>query len=193
VSTFEFILILFAIIIGFGISEILQGWGDQLRARRKVSALQVVASTYILVMSLRMLWLQWSLRYLDWGYGEYLLAASQPILFALAARVVRFDPASERSADEQYFQCSRRLFSILAAYPIVLVLRTTAVNFESVAGDIVIGASFVLASSTVLFIVFCWLAWSGSSRHHWIGLSVLWAVNLIWSLLVQPDLAGTAG
>ena len=144
-------------------------------------------------MSLRILWLQLSQRHLDWGYGEYLLAASQPILFALAARVVRFDPASELSAEEQYFQNRRRLFSVLAVFPILLVLRITVVNFEAIAGNTIVGASFVFSSSAVLFIVFCWLGWSASPRHHWIGLSVLWAANLAWSLLVQPDLAGTAG
>jgi hypothetical protein len=187
-STFEFVLILFAIIIGFGISEILQGWGDQLRSGRTFSALQVVASAYVLLMSLRSLWMLWSARDVAWDYGEYLLAALQPLLFALAARIVRYDPTSERSALEQYLARRRSLFGVLAIFPVVLVTRSLLWNTGELP-DAGVELYFVLTSSSILLAVFCWLAWSANPRHHWLGLGVLWLVNLVWSVFVQPSLS----
>ena len=61
-SSFEFILVSIAIVVGLGISEILAGWGRQIRYHREVRPypLQLVASTYVLALSLRYLWTLWA-------------------------------------------------------------------------------------------------------------------------------------
>ena len=58
-SAFEFVLVSFAILLGLGISAILAGWGDQVRARHRLRfyPLQIASSAFILYFSLQYLWM----------------------------------------------------------------------------------------------------------------------------------------
>lgn len=99
-DSFEFVQIPVAIVLGFGISEILSGWGHQLRHRGeyRVSGLQLVASAYVLLWSFRYLWIQWATRPQVWDYAAYLLSVAPAVVLALAAHVIRFDPAIRSDA-----------------------------------------------------------------------------------------------
>jgi len=44
------------------------------------------------MMALRYLWVQWSTRPDPWDYAAYQLTMAPPVLIALAARSIRFDP-----------------------------------------------------------------------------------------------------
>ena len=65
-----FCVVALAIIVGFGISQILATWGEVLRRRRDspVFFLQILASSFILGLSLRYLRGLWLFRSLDWKY-----------------------------------------------------------------------------------------------------------------------------
>jgi len=98
-DSFEFVQIPVAIVLGFGISEILAGWGHQLRHRdeQPFSHLQLVGSAYILMMAFRYMWIQWSTRPDVWDYAAYLLTVAPAVLIALAAHSIRFDPTIRQS------------------------------------------------------------------------------------------------
>ncbi len=95
-DSFEFVQIPVAIVLGFGISEILAGWGHQLRHRHEhpISGLQLLASGYVLMWAFRYLWIQWSSQPEVWDYAAYLLSVAPAVLIALAAHSIRFTTAT---------------------------------------------------------------------------------------------------
>ena len=108
-SAFEFILVVFAIIVGLSMSEVLAGWADQLKARDRLRPypLQIVSSAFVLYLSIQYLWLLWLGRDIEWTFPRLLALACPGLVLALAARVSKADTTSNAlSLREQYFQNS---------------------------------------------------------------------------------------
>lgn len=188
-SSFEFILISIAIVVGFGISEVLAGWGRQLRHRYEIRPypLQVVASAYILSVSLRFLWTTWTLRELQWTYLSYLLIFIPALLIALSAHLIRVDVTGlRRTPREQYFTARRPLFGLLIAFPGFALLNLVyhADYYRALYGT---GSNFQ-PSLPVAIVGFAWMLFSENPRHHWIGWALVWAANLYISVTVLPTL-----
>jgi hypothetical protein len=190
VSSFEFILVSIAIVVGFGISEILAGWGRQLRHRHDVRPypLQVVASAYLLALSLRYLWTLWIFRGIEWTYAGYLLVAVAGMVVALAAHLTRVEVDDlRRSPRDQYFAAGRPFFLLLAAFPVLGAVnalgnaRYLTARFETASGPFAIIWPLALATSL-------WLAFSRDPRHHWVGWAILWGINVAVSVQVLPTL-----
>ncbi|MBW2427080.1 MAG: hypothetical protein JRG86_22760 [Deltaproteobacteria bacterium] len=82
-SPFDFVLIPFAIIVGLAISEILEGWGRQIRVRyrRDPDPLQIASSALILFFSLQLLWGLWLVRDFEWTYPLF-LSSSLPLFLS---------------------------------------------------------------------------------------------------------------
>ena len=105
-SVFEFVLVSFAIVVGFGISEVLAGWGQQIRVRHRLAAmpLQIAASALILFLQLRYLWGLWLTQGVEWTFALYLLVAAPAFALAICAHLVRVDTReSAPPVREQYF------------------------------------------------------------------------------------------
>ncbi len=189
-DSFEFVQIPVAIVLGFGISEILKGWGQQLRHRdeQAFSALQLVASAYVLSWSFRYLWIQWATRPETWNYAAYLLSAAPAVVLALAAQVVRFDPSiREHDASAQYERGRRPVCVLLALLP-ELMLARSFYNRGSLAND----PMLILPIFLITTLVFVWLATTSRPRNQWIGWSVAWAMQLtmfasFFPVLAQPN------
>jgi hypothetical protein len=191
VSTFEFILVSLAIILGFGISEILSGWGEQMRHRREVrpSLLQVAASAYVLFASLRYLWLLWGARNAQWTFAGYLLTALPALCLALAAYVVRADPTSlRRSLAEQYFDVARPFHLLLAAVPSLAALDTALHVTELRRLGAAIANPFVWTVWPIFITAFLTMAWSRSPRIHGVAWTLVWLTAGTTSALVAPTL-----
>jgi len=190
VSSFEFVLVSLAIVVGFGISEILAGWGRQLRHRRAVRPypLQVVASAFLLALSLRYLWTLWSLRTAEWTYRGFVLVALPALVLALAAHLIRSDVEDpRRTPREQYFEIARPFFGLLSVFPIFGAANAlyNAAHLQSAYGTAT-GAFRLVWPMTLGASL--WLAVSRSPRHHAIGLAILWAGNVIVSIWILPAL-----
>ena len=124
-DSFEFVQIPVAIVLGFAISEILAGWGYQLRHRDEpsFSGLQLLASAYVLMWALRYLWIQWSSRPEIWDYAAYLLSVAPAVLSALAAHAIRFDPSIQGQDQHSQYERSRQpVCWLLAFLPVLLVV-----------------------------------------------------------------------
>ena len=180
-SPFEFMIIPTAIVLGFGMTEVLYGWGDQLRSKReKLYPLQVVAAAWVLAMSLRYLWMLWAGSAVDrHTYAGYLGMAIPALGLALAARVIRVDLGGDATPAEQYFDRRRVFFPLLAAYPVYVILWLLWVGILQ---DDVAGAhpAIPLSTQSLLFASFLWLMRSDRPLHHWIGWSVIWGLHLFW-------------
>ena len=85
-SAFEFILILVSVVAGFAVSEILSGWGRVIRERTPISKIGVhlIASSWLLLMIVRYVWLLWDYREIDWRFVDFVLAFAPILVLALA-------------------------------------------------------------------------------------------------------------
>jgi len=191
-SSFEFILVSIAIVLGFGISEVLADWGRVLRHRKEVRPypLQLAASAFVLYASLRYLWLLWDARHTQWTYVGYLLIFAPALCLALAANLVRADPTSlRRSPKEQYFEATRPLFLLIAALPGLSAINVW-LHAEEVRSEAMSVANPLIWAYWPAFIATCLLlSRSRSERWHAVGWSFLWLSTLALSTRVATTLA----
>jgi hypothetical protein len=191
-DTFEFVQIPVAIILGFGISEILAGWGHQLRHRDKhpFSPLQFVASAYILMTALRYLWIQWATRPEVWDYAAYLLTMAPPLLIALAAHSIRFDPTIQHEDPRSLYDRSRKPVCWLLAcvFPAwiarIVYIANSSAPAPSSSYRLIIFGGFLLSA-----LVFMRLATTGRPREHWIGWIICWTIMLAFFTAIVPNLS----
>ena len=190
-DSFEFVQIPVAIILGFGISEILAGWGHQLRHRDKhpFSHLHFMGSAYILMMALRYLWVQWSTRPDAWDYAAYLLTMAPPVLIALAAHTIRFDPTIQQADQRSLYDRSRKPVCWLLAcvFPVWMartfyIVKTSSPSTSPPPSLLILGG-FLLST-----LVFMRLATTSRPREQWIGWSICWTIMLGFFAVVLPDL-----
>ena len=183
-SGFEFVLVLYAILAGLGISDILSGWGEQVRARHRFSAypLQIALSFLLIYFGISFLWSLWTFRGLHWTFLLYVTIAIIPIIISLASRIVRVDTSIEApSARDQYFLVARPVFILLSCIPVLIMLLsfTTAIR-EYVpnrpeAMELVLLTIYRISISVGLLYV----AWSKKASVHWIGIGALFLTILL--------------
>lgn len=191
-DSFEFVQIPVAIILGFGISEILAGWGHQLRHRDEhpFSYLQFVGSAYILLIALRYLWVQWSTRPEVWDFAAYLLTMAPPLLIALAAHSIRFDPTIQHLDQRSLYERSRKpvcwlLACVFPAWMARLVYITGAASSAPPSS----ARLFIFGTFLVSAVVFVRLATTSRPRDQWIGWGICWTIMLSLFALVVPSLS----
>ncbi len=188
-SAFEFVLVALAILIGFGISAILEGLGDLIRTRRRVRPypLQLAASAYVLWFSLQYLWILWLGRELEaWNFLLYLGLAVPALSIALAAHILKTDTSpGAPSARDQYFENSGPAYLTLALFP----LSALGMSFTGLRDMVPDPPNLVAVSIVRLGIagLFVFMAWSKSERVHWVGLGVVWlfAVGFVLRLATR--------
>ena len=188
-DSFEFVQIPVAIVLGFGISEILSGWGHQLRHRHEnsFSGLQLLSSTYVLMWAFRYLWIQWASQPEVWDYAAYLLSVAPAVVIALAAHSIRFDPSIQDSdVSSPYERCRQPVCWLLALLPVLLVVRLLYI--VDAGRTPVPQWEFIPAGLLVNMLVFLRLATTDRLRVQWIGWWVNWAVLLIMLFLLVPNL-----
>jgi hypothetical protein len=186
-SGFEFVLVLYAIIIGLGISDILTGWGEQIRARHRMSAypLQIVLSFLLLYFGISFLWSLWTYRNTDWTFSLYITMACIPLTISLASRIIRVDTSAEApSAKDQYFRISRPVFLLLALIPAMIMLLSFTTNLGENVPDRLEPVEFM--QLTVIRVAMCLLllyaALSKKAGAHWAGVIVMILVVLLLSM-----------
>jgi hypothetical protein len=188
-DSFEFVQIPVAIVLGFGISEILSGWGHQLRHRQDqpFSGLQLLGSAYVLMWAFRYLWIQWSSQPDVWDYAAYLLSVAPAVVIALAAHSIRFD-SSIQEGDEKsaYERCRQPVSWLLGLLPVLLMVRLFYIRGSQSPPSP--AALFVPVGLLITMLVFLRLATTNRLRDHWIGWCINWAVLLILLALVVPEL-----
>jgi hypothetical protein len=190
-DSFEFVQIPVAIVLGFGISEILAGWGHQLRHRdeQPFSYLQLVGSTYILMVAFRYMWIQWSTRPDVWDYAAYLLTMAPAVLIALAAHSIRFDPTIQYDDHQSLYDRSRQPVCWLLAcvFPTWMARGLYVVDaspFPSPSIRLLFLGGFLLST-----LVFVRLATTGRPRDQWVGWSICWTIALVFFTILVRELS----
>jgi len=182
VDTFEFAQIPMVIILGFGITEILSSWGYQLRNRGRAprSMLHFAASAWILLISVRFIWIQWGWRNIEWTYLDYIMGLAPALALALAAHVAKIDVATP-AEHPVYAECRRPVCLLLAAWAILAPARGIIFSTVDAATAGVSPGAFALIFS-VMIGTFAWLAFSRTITHHGYGWALLWAVQAYLTL-----------
>ena len=184
-STFEFVLIPLAIILGFAVSEVLKGWGQQVRSRHRRSShlVQIASSAFILFFCMIYLWALWFLRDVAWSFPLFFLITLPGFAAALAAHISRVDTSTEAAPVlKQYFQNSRPVYSLLALFPISIITVSFIPGVREQVPDLPSLLTVTLLRLTLLGLILS-LAWSKSLRYHAAALCLLWLVLI--GLLVR--------
>ena len=193
-STFEFVLVPFAIIVAFGISEILAGWGDQIRARDRLTLypLQLTSTAFMLFFSLLYLWGLWLTREVEWSFPLFLLVSGPAFVVALAAHVSKIDTTVGSPAiREQYFRNSRPVYALLAMFPGFVIVMSFVSTIRETVSDPPNFAVITAFRFAVLALMLS-LAWSKSEKYHWGALGVLWITAVLLMVRLIFRLGGSA-
>jgi hypothetical protein len=187
-SGFEFVLVLFAIIVGLGVSSILSGWGDQIRARHRVEVypLQLALSAFVLLFSMIYLWSLWTFRDIVWTFPLYLLVATPGLVLSLVGYIIRVDTAEGAPPPKvQYFRNCGPAFLILSLIPLSVILFSFSSLRDSIADPPNLAA--ITSARLAIFAGIASLSWFRSERVHWagVGLLVLVVVGLSIRLTVR--------
>ena len=186
-SGFEFVLVLYAIISGLGISDILSGWGEQVRARHRMSAypLQLALSFFLMYIGITYLWGLWTFRDAEWTFLLYITMAIYPLLISLASRIIRVDTAiGAPTAKDQYFLVARPVFLIISCVPILVMLLSLTSNLREFIPNRFEGMQLLQLTifRGALFLGLLYVAWSKKVSVHWIGVSVMFLTVVLLSM-----------
>ena len=183
-SEFEFVIVVFAIILGLSISEILAGWADQIRARKRLHAypLQLFSTGYILFFSLNFIWLLWLFRDIEWTFAIFLVVAFPALLVALASRVGKADTTADApSLRDQYFKSSAPVYCLLALMLPIVISVSFFTDLRAALPDPP-NLIFVTLVRVLMIFLFIGLALSKNERFHWFALGFIWLAQ-IWFLV----------
>ncbi len=186
-SQFEFVTLLFSLVVAFGVSELLAGWGRSYRNRliSRPYPLQMAATGLLLVALLQSLWGYWGFRDVVWTFWLFLVALAP--LLTLAATTFLISPTARAPTVEivdsktHYFDVAPAIFILLAAW----------VSLGMLAESILVGMSFHLGQAVRLITLLLLLSLSRSSNPaiHWVGLSLLAVLQMAFVRLVTPGLS----
>ena len=183
-SQFEFVTILYSLVVAFGVSEILAALGRILRDRARVPPFppQVFALLLLLLALLQSLWGYWGFSDVEWSFWRFLVAFL-PLLALSIATSIAIPEESQSGNDsrkEQYFSTTGLVLPLIAVWVLLgTVAEFTLSDFTWHAGQLVrFGAVVILFA----------LSRSRSPRAHSIGLLVLGALQLAFVEVVTPAL-----
>ena len=195
-SGFEFVLVLYAIISGLGISDILSGWGEQVRARHRISPypLQIAVSFLLMYFGISILWSFWTFRDINWTFLHYITFAILPLIIALASRIIRVDTSvGSLPPRDQYFLVAPAIFILMSCVPLVLVLFSQWSSLQEQLADRPQGRELVLLTiyRVSISVGLLYVAWSKKVSVHWIGVCVIFlTVALLSVRLTVREIGG---
>ena len=119
-TQFEFVSVFIAIVVAFGVSDILSSWGEQVRLRHRIRhyALHLAWSVLLLIVMMQVWWSLWLYRErTEWTFLEYVTLMVPFLTLALIAYILT-PKLEDREQDikRYYFDNSRWIFSLGAFY-----------------------------------------------------------------------------
>jgi hypothetical protein len=151
-DTFSFLSVLFSVILGLALTQILQGFRGLMLARSRVVIYwpSLIWAALLVVVVAQAWWGMFTMRtFHEWNFAMYAVVVLQITLIYLAAGMVLPDVAPEGTVDmrRDYFVHARWFFGLMALTVVVTMLRDV-VTFGSLsisANTYYLGAFFLLA------------------------------------------------
>jgi len=186
-SGFEFVLVLYAIISGLGISDILSGWGEQVRARHRISPypLQIALSFLLMYFGISILWSFWTFRDINWTFSLYIAFAIIPLIISLASRIIRVDTSvGSLPPRDQYFLVAPPVFILMSCVPLVILLLSHLPSLREQVPDRPEGRELVLLTiyRGSISVGLLYVAWSKRVSVHWIGVGAMFLTVVLLSI-----------
>ena len=184
-SRFEFLMMIAAVVVAVGMTEIVGGWGRLMRTRAVVKPDWLhLGWTVVILFSLIQYWVgMWAYNQLPIDYMGQIFFLIIPTLFGvLAAFAITPDvPMEGELVVREYYWAKRAaVFLPLAAYVVAALL----------ADLVILGADKVEIGDAVPFVVGAALiSVLTMTKRLWIHTAVLsgWAANLIVSVFLRPS------
>ena len=186
-SGFEFVLVLYAIISGLGISDILSGWGEQVRARHRISPypLQIALSFLLMYFGISILWSFWTFRDINWAFSHYIAFAIIPLVISLASRIIRVDTSvGSLPPRDQYFLVAPPIFILMASVPLMIVLLSQLPSLREQVPNRLEDRELVLLTiyRVSISVGLLYVARSKKVSVHWIALGTLFLTVVLLSI-----------
>ena len=189
-SAFEFILVLVSVVAGFAVSEVLSGWGRLIRERVAIRqvAVYLLASTWLLLMITRYVWVLWVFRGIEWRFIDFMLAFIPMLVLALAAYLINPTRAKTFVPAEHYMSQARPFCGLIAFYFIVWsfgIQLALIAEGELLAAPQVIGLVFAFTFGS--------LAWLRNERVHGVALALVLLGIVLMSTVSVTNLNQAGG
>jgi len=173
-DAFGYISVIFSVVIGLGLSHLLTGLVDILKARGRVKFYWVhllwVALTF--VGHIFLWWTMWNLRLLkDWNFFSFLLILLAPVLLYVAAAflIPKVEPGASLDLREYYYDNHSAFFGVNAAFTALMSMENWLLTGR-------LSPAPVTAIFTIWFVLLCTSAVVKSARYHA-------AIGLLFGLL----------
>ena len=128
---FEFLAVFISIVLALGVSDVLAGWGAQIRYRENVKHywLHTVWGILYLIASIQVWWGLWRFRELtDWTFIDNLILILPYLILALVAHVMTPDIANGQTDIRQhYFKNAPWMFGLIAFFLVSVIVNTRVV------------------------------------------------------------------
>ena len=192
-SGFEFVLVLYAVIIGSATSEIITGIADQIKARHRLAPYpsQLILAMLLLYSNIAYLWVLWTFRNIDWSFQLYLLLLLFPLVMALCSRFMKVDTSlGALSNKAQYFSNAAPTYIALALIPALVVITSFTSMRESVENPL--DLAYITPIRVLAMLGMLFLAWSKNETVHRIGVIALFVFIVMVSSRLSVDTIGGA-
>ena len=165
-TLFEFVSVMFSIILGLSLSQTLAGVARLVRDPNEVRRFgpQTVWTTTLVLMHFLLWWSIWDFRDVSWNFPRFVVASSEPLfLFFMTALLLPsargLEPVDLRS---HFFRVRRWLMGLYAGLMVIFLLDGPLV-FQSEG----LWSGYRIPQLVALFAVLIGLK-TENSRHHWV-------------------------
>jgi hypothetical protein len=164
VDPFGYVSVIFSVVIGLGLSHLLTGIVDLVKARRRVRFywVHLVWVALVFVGHVFLWWTMWNLRQLkSWDFFSFLLLLLGPVLlFASAAFLVpKVEPGAEVDLRQSFYENRGGFFGVNAAFAALLTVENWLLTGRP-------SPAPVTATFAVWIVLLCVSAFVRSERYH---------------------------
>lgn len=182
-DTFDYLSVLFSVILGLALTQILQGIRALMLARTRVRiyAPPLIWAALMVLLVAQAWWAMFQMRHIEnWTFAMYGAIVLQMVLIYLAAGVVLPDVPPDGNVDmrQDYFAHARWFFGLMALVILTTVLKDLVTTGRPTSGwnAIYLGFFFALSAIAVL---------TRARWYHWMLAPFSTAVVMLYTALLS--------
>ena len=188
-DAFGYVSVIFSVVIGLGLSHLLTGLVELVKARRRVQFYWVhllwVALTF--VGHIFLWWMMWNLRLLrDWNFFFFLLILLAPVLLYVAAAflIPKVEPDASLDLREYFYENRSAFFGVNAAFTVLMSMENWLLTGQ-------MSPAPAVAVFAAWFVLLCVSAVVRDARYHAAVGILVGLLFLLFVVLFGLRLGGT--
>lgn len=180
-DAFSYVSVIFSVVIGLGLSHLLSGITELVKARRKVRFYWVHALWLALTFlgHIFLWWTMWNLRLLrNWNFFSFLLILAAPVLLYVAASfmIPKVEPDSRIDLREYFYQNRSPFFIVNATFTALMGVENWLLTGRA-------SPMRVTIVFAVWFVLLCLSAVIKNARYH-AAIGILFALLFFLFIIV---------